>query len=37
MVAQISSSYMIGDKENPDDGAWRCTLEYEEHFIFCKF
>ena len=31
MVAQISSLYMIGDKDDHDDGARRCTLEQEAH------
>ena len=37
MVAQISGSYMIGDKDDHDDSAHQCTLEKEVHFIFCKF
>ena len=36
MVAQFSNSYMIGDKDDPNNGARGHTLEQEEHFIFCK-
>ena len=36
MVAQISTSYMIGNKTDHDDGARGRTLEQEAHFIFCK-
>ena len=37
MVAQISSSDMISDKDYHDDGAWRYTLEPEEILLSVSF